>query len=427
MKLKKTIQLLVEDDRLEEALNLLKIFALKRGDKKLQEVVSSLIGRYKNLRSEKLKGLLSNEDTNIFTNHIRIGILELNNTIDEPKSVEPEVREELEKIRITPLSKDGGKIYSWIVDNLMDINICIPLILIIASFIFLLFGLNSTKNLINYKHFGYFANIAVSVLYLCRPLQKYSKYDINDKEIIIPEQNKSKLKSILGIETDYGLNSAYIRAFNELKRFSNYWKFTWVGWILLYSFWWLSELPQFQIIKVYKDIVEPFINNISSLFILYAFLILYFRREDRTNNNTWRFIFLLLFTVSGCIMFQVEGGNDIKNIYSIIGGLFAGLSIALISGRLDSKFLSIPFWIIVVLYIYALIQTSIPNFDKNSEDIYNIWYKSANMNIALIAKSLFLILFSWLTSTNRLLYYLILTNKKENEVERNMDSIVEYL
>jgi len=278
---------------------------------------------------------------------------------------------------------------------------------------------------------GIIANLILAITYLFRPINKHLKYNLQTKEIEIPEKNKERLKSILGIETDYGLQSAYKRAFKEFNRFQKFWLYTWIGWVVLYSYWLVSDilLPQGSPIKSsdYFIALQPVTSNISSLFILFAFLVLYFKREDMNNNNFWKLFFITLFLVSILIVLNGKDVHSLTSFYDVLSGLLAGLSIALLTGRLDSKFLAIPFSIIVLLYTYALIQSSIKDFDSNTLEESKIVYKAINLNIALVAKSMLMILFAWLTSTNRLIYYLIVANKKEGEVEANMDSIAKYL
>ena len=170
--------------------------------------------------------------------------------------------------------------------------------------------------------------------------------------------------------------------------------------------------------------MEAIVNNIAHLFMLFSFLVLYLKREDKRKNSFWQFTFVIFFALSVLSIFPLTGQTSTNQgsvgYYKVISGIFAGLSIALITGRIDSKFLSVPFMLIIIFYIYSLIQTAFGGFDDNIE------YKAYSLNIALVGKSLLMILFAWLTSTNRLLYYLITVNRNENETENNLKSIAKY-
>jgi len=415
MQLRKTIHALVASNKLDEALNLIELYAQQINDENLLDTIIILVARQKNLKSEELKGLLGREEKGILTNSIRSSILELSRTIEEPKIIEKKFQDELDKINIRIQDKKGTLNFtSWFEMKLMDFNILAPFFLVATS-IFYLFRWLIYDDIQNFLYCGIITNFLITIAYLVRPLRKHINKSFKDGKIDLSKSQKEKLKVLLDIETDYGLQNAYSRALKELKRFDKYWYFVWVGWAGLYLYWIFSKLilasNHWLLSNYYFQALEPILNGISSLFILFSFFILYFKRENKKSIIKWMFIFTAVFGLSIIFLFNSHNVNNLTPNYDIVNGIFAGLAIALLSGRLDSKFLKIPFWIIVALYFYALIQYSITDFEDD------VFIKAINITLALLAKTLLITLFAWLTGTNRLLYYLIVANKKEEDVK----------
>jgi hypothetical protein len=95
------------------------------------------------------------------------------------------------------------------------------------------------------------------------------------------------------------------------------------------------------------------------------------------------------------------------NVAGIVSGVAAGVSLALLVGRLDSKFLGTPRSVLALLFLYASIQGSFPVVLSPDKDLANQIVKATIISIALLGKILLFGTIQWLMSTNRLLYYMV--------------------
>jgi hypothetical protein len=97
-----------------------------------------------------------------------------------------------------------------------------------------------------------------------------------------------------------------------------------------------------------------------------------------------------------------------KLAYMLISGLAAGVALALLVGRFESKYIHTPQIILIFLYIYAVTQTTYGFFDTN------LFGDKRPVNIrpymSMITLPLKLVLFafvSWLLKEGRLLFYFV--------------------
>ena len=82
-----------------------------------------------------------------------------------------------------------------------------------------------------------------------------------------------------------------------------------------------------------------------------------------------------------------------------VGGVMGGVSLALIVGRLDSKYLSVPPWAIVSLYSYAVLQGAWFVFF----DDHLTWFIIVT-GLAMALKVVFYLVTTWLLADGELLY-----------------------
>lgn len=453
----KTIRRLAGANKFDKALELLEDFAEKSGDSDLQTDVAQIKGRVSALKKQTIRDVNPFEVVKTEENKIRIAILELINSI-------PTIEEKYSKVlndnsfqiklsNVNLPSKDYTKaksFWSWLLQQLSnDTPVTISLASVIFSFFFFFYcGTDfSKKEPSIFLYYGIIANFVVSLICFLSPLigytnnQKKSKIQLSSlmkypkNEISIQPKDRESLKTLLGFETDFGFENSYKRAFSELIRFDKAWRKIWIGWIVLYLCWIFKvvigyeETAWIQSIRGSSelDYIIVFSNGFAHLFMLFSFLILYLRREDVVKNNAWRFLFSILFFIT---FFSCTLGSDseslvdsefLVNNMSIISGSFAGLSVALLTGRLSSKHLNVPFWIILILYIYAIVQPSIDKFPGD------LGLMAIFINFALLSKTLLFILLAWLTSTNRIVYYMIMINREDTELKANWNSISEKL
>jgi hypothetical protein len=230
---------------------------------------------------------------------------------------------------------------------------------------------------------------------------------------------------------------AYVeRSKRAVNDFIFCWKYTWVGWFLLYL---TFVLKQFEVGKYddkywgldyneFTQVLTNLFSNLSSLGLIGCFAVLYYRRkvDDRRHYDTpltiTVLIFLLIFSLLEVILFiNIDNSNVSMLIFEIIVGIISAISIALLLGRLDSKFINTSIEFIFIVYIYAGIQPLSGFFDENilGADYKNVTIivKSFALNYALFAKSLLFVLIFWLLSRGHLQAFLI----RLNSIMKNLD------
>jgi hypothetical protein len=83
-----------------------------------------------------------------------------------------------------------------------------------------------------------------------------------------------------------------------------------------------------------------------------------------------------------------------------ISGLAAGIATALLIGRLDSKFIGLPIWVMTFLYGYAVVQAGWPAFPENDAA------RAVLLNLAFPLKCLFFLVLLWLYQSGVFAYYI---------------------
>ena len=84
---------------------------------------------------------------------------------------------------------------------------------------------------------------------------------------------------------------------------------------------------------------------------------------------------------------------------TLLTGIYAGITMALFVGRLQSRFLGPPFWILYLLYSYTAIQPLVLYMDD-----YPRWGMYI-LNFALFLKCLLYLYVTWLFQSGLLLFY----------------------
>jgi len=186
----------------------------------------------------------------------------------------------------------------------------------------------------------------------------------------------------------------------EVKQFLNYWIAIWLLCFVLYF-----EKLVIQVLSYY-DILKPegisayiinalIANSVPALFFL-IFLILDvpslsphdvpFRRYGK------RILLLLLAVDLTAVSYLLV--PQMREISDWIGSVWAGLAIAFLAGKLDSKIIKAPRGYVAITYFYALIQILAPFLDRAYDyaKAMPIWFNPVVFSLALLGKfALFLI------------------------------------
>ncbi|HKR01267.1 MAG TPA: hypothetical protein VJT09_11375 [Pyrinomonadaceae bacterium] len=166
-------------------------------------------------------------------------------------------------------------------------------------------------------------------------------------------------------------------------------------------------------LAAYADYISIYIHTLSAL----AFFGLYISAEY-VGISGWsadgRIWFLIGIIIIGWTLQLLAHGaepplDEFNLLAGIINGLIVGIAIALLIGRLDSKYIGLNKAVVTILYCYALIQPLFPYIFQNpTENTSNL---RANMQysfvaMALVMKSVFLLSVGKIIDTGTLHFYI---------------------
>lgn len=215
--------------------------------------------------------------------------------------------------------------------------------------------------------------------------------------------NLEEIKKHLGFDKEDDLEEPVKSAFEAEKEFLVSWRGFWFDLFFLYIFWTIVQLLDKQIdIPGLYSLIDTFFNNLAAAFLFQCYIsltkITIRTTEEATNVDFKMRIFLLLATLTTlhvvCYLLSLNKNffYDIKSVnlfFKTISGLLVFLSMATVIGKFDTKFVSSPSIVIMILYCYAAIQPLFVFFDAPifSNQMVLILY------IGLILKVVFFYLF----------------------------------
>jgi hypothetical protein len=106
-------------------------------------------------------------------------------------------------------------------------------------------------------------------------------------------------------------------------------------------------------------------------------------------------------------------------LFGLISGIGGGITIALLVGRLDSRRISPPRYVVGLLYLYALIQPLFPWLEPTSP------YLALSMfSLALVLKVILFLFVYWTFASGKLLYYCVRMTELLDGAEQDFDQFV---
>lgn len=138
-----------------------------------------------------------------------------------------------------------------------------------------------------------------------------------------------------------------------------------------------------------------------------------------------------LFFVSAILeLALVSASKDAETVLLLFGifyGIIGATVTALVVGKLDDNLLGVPTVVIVVLFFYAGIQPSFRFLITPSTNSWIVAARELIVVIALISKILLFATIQWLSTTNRLLYYMVQSYTLYERVDANRQKFLQDL
>ena len=219
---------------------------------------------------------------------------------------------------------------------------------------------------------------------------------------------------------------------DALERYTKYWQYLLGSWLLLYALLTfigyeglnlssLSAQRDLSQQEIALRIATTTFNNCNTLMILLCFSILNEPVVNRSGKRkikdaSWIkgaafvFVFLVIEISLVAVPTPFQKG-DILKVTSSVSGIAGGIAMALYFGRLQSKFLGPPPWLLITLYSYTAIQ---PLFMFLAAP--EVWAVIL-LDVALILKCLLYLYMAWLFQSGRLLFYLVRVRRTYQKVE----------
>ncbi|HEX8847362.1 MAG TPA: winged helix-turn-helix domain-containing protein [Pyrinomonadaceae bacterium] len=224
-----------------------------------------------------------------------------------------------------------------------------------------------------------------------------------------------EIRKATGYDDAREWNEAQEIAQTALEQYTRCWQFLLVSWLVLYGF--LAFLGS---ASPALSIATTLFNNCNTLIIALCFNILnkpmVITAGDRNKDNLLivGLVVLLAFTFIEILLVFRQNYIQTDRILEgadLVSGIAGGIAMALYVGRLQSKFLGPPPWLLIALYSYTAIQPLYVFF--NNRQLWPVIL----IDVALILKCLLFLYMAWLFQSGRLLFYLVQVRRTYQKVE----------
>lgn len=190
-----------------------------------------------------------------------------------------------------------------------------------------------------------------------------------------------------------------------IKQFVNFWLLCWTFWLIFYIF---------LVLKSYKYEINGALlnlsNNLNALFFVFLFMTL---SVSTSKYGAWQWIkFSFIIIVIFFINYFALQNVLYSFVFELGSAIFAGLAMAAFIGSINSRTISIPTWVLLLLTLYAAMQPMYIFFadgnfinKENSEILEKI--KIVVLLISFFLKILLFLLVTWILQTGRLIHFII--------------------
>jgi DNA-binding winged helix-turn-helix (wHTH) protein len=193
---------------------------------------------------------------------------------------------------------------------------------------------------------------------------------------------------------------------SNLKRYSWWWRGLLLSWVPLYIVFALGDFPHYRVFLV--------IFNLGNTFMLGACFYALNKKVDEQDvdeQDSEHFaggilniaILFILAVVLVTLLFTENLAGA-----TLLTGILAGITMALVVGRLSSRFLSPRFWILYLLYSYTAIQPLVLYIEGHPG------WGLIILDFALLLKCLLYVYMAWLFQSGLLLFYFASVNRTDN-------------
>lgn len=247
--------------------------------------------------------------------------------------------------------------------------------------------------------------------------QQEKENDNKSPQTILKEIEKEKQKDWI----------AFKEKTNKVARqFSFAWLLCWIAWLCLYFCFFINTFHDKEN-PLIKPIFINTINNFSSLMFIFMFMTL---TVSTSNKNRTQWFLMAIYILVPLIVLEWITPNSYKDItiwFTIISGLFGSFSMAAFLGALNSRVVSIPIPVFLLLYIYAAIQPFYILLDFHFLKVDSVDKIATSIGFAtFVLKIILFLLISWLLQTGRMAHLLIQEGSLFNKGEKYFLELLEH-
>lgn len=259
-------------------------------------------------------------------------------------------------------------------------------------------------------------------LYVLIQVQRYVLHDLKKSE----EQIKQYIRKNCGIKIfDHKetINTAFRTVQLTVSQFFYAWEAVWLMWFIYYGGGVLLSIAfenvnncccHPNVLTIYQHIFD-FLNS-TAMFAIYIILTnVTVNYRKRTNNDYTRLesllawvVFFIIF-IAGIIIEVCLPIHLIAKIMPFYVSIISTVTFVLVLGRINSSYLNVPSFFMLVLYIYAIIQLYIPFKDFSVG--CNVWFspfvKGILPYLTLIGKVFLMLMICWIAVQRRFLFFVI--------------------
>ena len=305
------------------------------------------------------------------------------------------------------------------------------LIPLFISGIFEVIKANSLSYLLDINHwkispqtnFVFQSLFILLTLYVFIQVRRFVITDIKESK----EQIKQYIKKNCGLkiyDREQTPESAFQTVQITVSQFFYAWLAVWLMWLIYYggelfifslkSTWTLVDVD--MLMTTYQHIFD-FLNS-TAMFAIYIVLTsVTANRKKRTDNDNiylesilvWVVLFIIF--MAGIIIENVDQNHLLAQIMPFYVSIISTITFVLVLGKMNSTYLKVPPFFMLVLYIYAIIQLYIPFGNKGYLEIRDFWFQSFVIfilpYITLFGKIVLMLTICWIAVQRRFLFFVI--------------------
>lgn len=211
-----------------------------------------------------------------------------------------------------------------------------------------------------------------------------------------------------------------------VRQFTFFWLLGWFSWLLHYIYLLIGTVGWLTPHVAVKD----FLNNVNSLMFFFLFLTLTVS-TSKYGPLFWGKLLCVILGVFAIewLTFRLSGNDKVVALsFTMASGLFAGMALAAFVGSINSKFINTPVTFILLLYLYAAIQSlyvffelegtssTVPGFVQRTEILITVF--------AFILKTLLFLIVTWILRTGRLVFFIIEESSLNFRRDRNFSEFL---